>query len=76
MNKNRHPKLPNVRRYAVEQGIAEEEALAKDMEEKSNDSSRRVGEREDFCAAKGRRPRLREQPSQFVEQGAEVYAKA
>jgi hypothetical protein len=34
------------------------------------------GEREDFCAAKGRRPRLREQLSQFVEKGAEVYAKA
>ena len=34
------------------------------------------GEREDFCAAKGRRPKLREQLSQFVEKGAEVYAKA
>ena len=34
------------------------------------------GEREDFCAAKGRRPSLREQMSQFVKKGAEVYAKA
>jgi hypothetical protein len=34
------------------------------------------GEREGFCAAEGRRPRLRAQPSQYVEKGAEVYAKA
>ena len=39
----------DVRKYAAEQGIAEEEALKKRMEEKSKE---------------------------FVEQGAEVYAKA
>jgi len=33
-------------------------------------------EKEDFCTAKGRRPSLRAQTSQFVEKGAEVYAKA
>ena len=38
----------NVRKYAAEQGIAEEEALKKGMEEKSKE---------------------------FVEKGAEVYAK-
>ena len=39
----------DVRKYAAEQGVAEEEALAKGMEEKSKE---------------------------FVEKGAEVYAKA
>lgn len=34
------------------------------------------GEREDFCAAKGRSPSLREQTSQFAEAGAEIYSKA
>ena len=38
-----------IRKYAAEQGISEEEALAKGMEEKSKE---------------------------FVEKGAEVYAKA
>jgi hypothetical protein len=105
----------DVRKYAAEQAISEEEALKKGMEEpsaanrsaaeiasptlrlnprgkstiqriaregearrsqKSKDSSRLGGEGEDVCAANGRRPSLREQPSQFVEKGAEVYAKA
>lgn len=39
----------NVRKYAAEQGVSEEEALKKGMEEKSKE---------------------------FVEKGAEVYAKA
>ena len=85
------------RKYAAEQGIAEEAALAKGMEEpsvarwtmrsiarqgeaqrrqKSKDSSRREASEKTFREAKGRRPRLREQTSQFVEKGAEVYAKA
>jgi hypothetical protein len=34
------------------------------------------GVREGFCEAKGRRPRLRAQPSPFVEKGAEIYTKA
>jgi hypothetical protein len=81
----------DVRKYAAEQAISEDEALKKGMEEKSKefvsqgaevqglkskDSSRREASGEDVCVANGQRPRLREQPSQFVEQGAEVYAKA
>ena len=92
----------DVRKYAAEQAISEEEALKQGMEEpeRSGDSRRQIdnpedcprgrseaqskvegfeppgGEREGFCAAKIRRPRLREQLSQFVEKGAEVYPKA
>ncbi len=86
----------DVRKYAAKQGVTEDVALAKGMEEpsaarstklsiarqgeakrsqKSRDSSRPGGEREDVCAANGRRPSLRTQTSQFVEKGAEVYAK-
>lgn len=64
-----------VREYAAEQAISEEEALQKGMEEKWKDSSRREAS-EKCCAAKGRRPRLRAQPSQFVEKRAEIYVKA
>jgi phosphomethylpyrimidine synthase len=49
MNAVSHRANKDVRKYAAEQGIAEEEALKKGMEEKSKE---------------------------FVEKGAEVYAKA
>ena len=82
----------DVRKYAAEQGMTEDEALKKGMEEKAGNLSARglksirkldvegfeplESEREGFCVAKGRRPRLRAQTSQFVKQGAEVYSKA
>jgi len=50
--------------------------LKKGMEEKIEGFEPPRSEREDFCAAKGRRPSLQEQTRPFVEKGAEVYAKA
>jgi hypothetical protein len=66
----------DVRKYAAEQAISKEAALKKGMEEKVEGFEPPGGEREDVCAANGRRPSLREQTSQFVEKCAEVYAKA
>jgi hypothetical protein len=50
--------------------------LKKGLKEKVEGFEPPGGEREGFCTAKGRRPKLREHLSQFVEKGAEVYAKA
>ena len=105
----------DVRKYAAEQAISEEEALKKGMEEpsaanrsaaeiasqslhlnprskwtirrvarqgeakrsqKSKDSSRREASEKTFAPQKAAGRGCWEQPSQFVEKGAEVYAKA
>ena len=38
--------------------------------------SRREASEKEFCEAKGRRPSLWAQASQFAEHGAEIYTKA
>ena len=66
----------DLRKYAAEQATSEEETRAERHGGEVEGFEPPGGEREDFCAAKGHRPRLRAQPSQFVEKGAEVYVKA
>ena len=86
-----------VRKYAAEQGIAEEAALAKGMEQpsvarwtmrsiarqgeaqrsqKSKDSSRWEASEKAFAPRKAEGQGCRSSRCQFVEKGAEVYAKA
>jgi hypothetical protein len=43
---------------------------------KIQSSSRWEASEKEFCEAKGRRPSLWAQASQFAEQGAELYTKA
>jgi hypothetical protein len=62
----------DVRKYAAEQGISEKEALEKGLKEKSAES--KCGDAMRWTGS----PRGRERGqrlSQFVEKGAEVYAK-
>jgi hypothetical protein len=64
----------DVRKYAAEQGISENEVLEKGLKEKSAEWSRAGMRRHRRASPLGRE--CGQRLSQFVEKGAEVYAKA
>jgi hypothetical protein len=66
----------DVRKYAAEQGIAEEEALAKGMEEKAREYHRAGSDGIDSPQASPQGSGAGEQLDHFSEAGAEIYAKA
>jgi len=89
--------MNSIGKHAAEQGIAEEAALAKGMEEpsvarwtmrsiarqgeaqrtqKAKDSSRWEASKKAFAPRKAEGQGCRSSRCQFVEKGAEVYAKA
>ncbi len=64
------------RKSAAEQGIAEEEALAKGMADKADEYRRAGAGGIDQPEAGPQGEDDGKKPSQFVEQGAELYSKA
>jgi hypothetical protein len=66
----------DVRKYAAEQGISEEETLVKGMEQKATEYRRAGAGRIDSQQTSPEGSGAGEQPNQFAETGAEIYSKA